>query len=129
VAAAFGGAGTPTDEDASGVASVVTVGIEGQYVATVSPSPGDSLLDVLNELAIELSDHSIPATVDPTDDVLTITQSFPGDENFDFGSTDTGISFFADYMEVPEPALGGLYAGFAIALLALRRFPRGEGGQ
>jgi hypothetical protein len=125
-AMAFGGSGTATGLDASGASSMVDAGIDGEFVAVVTPSPNESFLAVLDQLAVELDDNSIPVTVDPLTDELTLDDPLTATQGFDFGDTDTGFSDFAVASEIPEPATASLLGCAAIVVVALGR---GRGGR
>jgi hypothetical protein len=120
--ASFGGSGTATGDNGSGGTSVVSVGIEGEFIATDSRTSGESFLSVLDDLAVELDDNSIPVAVDPTDDTLTLDDPIAGNVNFDFGSTDTGLTIFGDYAAVPEPSTALLLGCLALGFITLHRF-------
>ena len=117
-AMAFGGAGTATGENASGGASMVQAGIDGQFIATVDPTAGETFPEVLDQLATDLNENDIFATIDSFGD-LSLIDPLPDNEAFAFGNTDTGFADFAIAAELPEPPVSAIL-GVGLAMLVGR---------
>jgi hypothetical protein len=119
---AFGGSGAASGEDAAGGSSVVNLGIEGDYIASVFPSTGDLFADILADLAMDLNDHDILVTA--VGKLLTFLELLPDDQALVFGNTDTALSMFAIATQIPEPSSAAMIVSFALALVAIGAYRR-----
>lgn len=110
--------------------SEVQFGIQGLFVADVTPTPGMTDADVLHALQSLLVANGISATFDPINVLLTLNTLIPDGEQLVWGNTDTGLDFqvtFGPAAPVPEPASAGLFAAGLVGLFAVgRRRLRGE---
>jgi hypothetical protein len=125
--ASLGGFGSPTGEDPFGGSSIVRIGLEGAsigntYVASINPSLGMTDDDIFSFLANDLDIHGIPTTYDLTSNIMTLDNVIPGDRDFVFGNTDTGLNTFAEVAAtISEPPTVALLIGIAVPGLVLLR--------
>jgi len=95
-----------TGFDALGNGSLVSLGIEGLFIASLTPTPGESADDVLRGLTFELDENGIPATFDPLLAEVSLNTPLLGDQGFFWGNDDPGLVFTISFGggAVPEPA-------------------------
>jgi hypothetical protein len=114
-----------TGFDALGDGSLVSLGIDGLFVASVTPTPGESDVNVLDALTLELDENGIPATFDPVLGEVSLNTALLGDQAFFWGNDDPGLTFTVSFGGgvVPEPgSLLLLGAGLTLcACVAWRR--------
>lgn len=116
-----------TGENAHGYPSEVDFGLVGTYVAEVTPTPGMTDAQVLQELAGLLDDNGVPATYDASTVDLSI--NIPDNVFLDWGNTDTGLNFTMSTKglapALPEPAswtvIGMACGGLGLISLLGRR--------
>ncbi len=94
-----------TGFDPLGNGSLVSLGIEGLFIATVNPTPGESADDVLRALTFELDENGIPATFDAGLAEVSLNTPLLGDQGFFWGNDDPGLVFTVSFAgTVPSPA-------------------------
>jgi len=95
-----------TGFDPLGNGSLVSLGIEGLFIASLTPTPGESADDVLRSLTLELDENGIPATFDPLLAEVSLNTPLLGDQGFFWGNDDPGLVFTISFGggAVPEPA-------------------------
>jgi hypothetical protein len=97
-----------TGENAHGYPSEVDFGLVGTYTAEVTPSPGVTDAQVLQELVGLLDAKGVPARYDVSTVDLSI--NIPDNDFLDWRNTDTGLNFtmstegLTPALFVPEPA-------------------------
>ena len=95
---------TASGVDAFGSASQILLGIDGLYVASLTPTLGESEDDILLDLILLLNENGIPATFDPALMEVSLNTPLFGDQAFFWGNDDTGLVFQTSIGGVPEPA-------------------------
>ncbi len=109
------GGSNPSGVNPGGGQSVVQVGIQGVYVASLMPTSSMTSNSVFMSLANLLDTHGVAAHYDSVGKDLLIDQVIPSSEAFVFGNTDTGLSVGAEVSGVPEP--GSLLVASASSIL------------
>lgn len=118
--AMFGGAGNATGFDALGQSAVVRMGIEGNYVAELTPTLGETPSSLMSRLASDLSSHGLGATFDSSGGFVRFDRMLSAGETFEFGNTDSGFNSWAESNGlVPSP--GALALAACGGLLCARR--------
>jgi hypothetical protein len=97
------------DTDASGVDSQgdpshVSMGILEQYVADLTPLPGQTPASVLLALMADLEANNIDMLYDADNEILTFADPIPDGQTFYWGSNDTDLMIGMELVAVPEPA-------------------------
>jgi MYXO-CTERM domain-containing protein len=110
-----------TGLDPGGLPSLISVGIEGQYIASIIPTLGQSASSILTMLASDLTSHGIAATYSPGSSSLSLTNSLTPLQNFIFGNSDTGFSSFGEVTVAPAPGSLALLAGAGLITARRRR--------
>ena len=95
-----------TGFDALGNGSLVSLGIEGLFIASLTPTSGESADDVLRGLTLALDENGIPATFDPILAEVSLNTPLLGNRGFFWGNDDPGLVFTISFGggAVPEPA-------------------------
>jgi hypothetical protein len=95
-----------TGFDPLGNGSLVSLGIEGLFIASLTPTVGESADEVLRALTLELEENGIPATFDPLVAEVSLNTPLLGDQGFFWGNDDPGLIFTISFGggAVPEPA-------------------------
>ncbi len=116
-----------TGIDPSGEPSLIQFGLEGVYVAQITPTSGMLDEDVLRALEKQLDDHGIPATYDPSHFELFLDNPIPDGQGLAWGNSDTGLDFFFNFngigpiSVVPESSSAALCMIGFVGMLASRR--------
>jgi hypothetical protein len=97
--------------------SIVRVGVQGVYVASLMPTSSMTSDGVFVTLANSLETHGVAAHYDSMAKDMFIDSVVPSSKAFVFGNTDTGLSIGAEVAGVPEP--GSLLVSSATSLLGL----------
>ena len=94
-----------TGFDPLGNTALVSLGIEGLFIATLTPTPGESSDDVLRALTFELDENGIPAAFDSVLAEVSLNTPLVGDQGFFWGNDDPGLVFTVSFGgTVPFPA-------------------------
>ena len=116
--------------DPLGDPSVVQLGIDEFFVATLMPQRGMTDEEILMALELILDSNDLPATYDRSLLTLFLNDPIPTGQTFIWGYSDPGLDFrytlegLNELPQVPEPAsLGLLFAGFLAVGLAGRSAP------
>jgi hypothetical protein len=105
--------GSATGLNDSSGASLVQAGIDGGFIAQVSPTAGESASTILSQLSASLVSHGITASYDPV--AVTLNVTLLPTQTFDYGNTDTGFQVSEEISTgQPVPAM----PAWALASLA-----------